>query len=183
MHAEKIEGLRDATDLPGCNMFYRREALEQVMPIVETLVTGEDVELGFRLRELGLRLYAVPDVAVWHHKRPTPRRFFRQMRRFAIGRLQVGRRRRGALRTAHVAAGLALPVALLLLPLTIALALPSALIIAAAALWRTRSLSVALWAPVVLAGGLAAWSAGFLGEWLRPTPVDEAGFDWSRHAG
>jgi len=183
VHAEKVEARRMVSDLPGCNMFYRRAVLEQVMPVIETLVTAEDVELGFRLREAGFHLFTVPDVSVWHHKRPTPRRFFRQMYRFAIGRLQVGRRHAGALRPVHVAAGLAMPATVLLLPLAV-IGLPIlALILFAMGLVRTGSPAVAIRFPIVVIGGVFAWSAGFMRELASPLPTDEQQFDWSGHAG
>jgi succinoglycan biosynthesis protein ExoA len=183
VHAEKVAAKRAVSDLPGCNMFYRREALERVMPVIETLVTAEDVELGFRLREAGFRLFTVPDVSVWHHKRPTPRRFFRQMYRFAIGRLQVGRRHAGALKPAHIAVGLALPATVLLLPIS-AVGLPMlSLMLFATAMVRTGAPGVALRVPIVVIGGAFAWSAGFMRELVSPLPTNERGFDWSSHAG
>jgi len=183
VHAEKVGEKRTVSDLPGCNMFYRRAALERVMPVIETLVTAEDVELGFRLRKAGFRLFAVPDVSVWHHKRPTPRRFFQQMYRFAIGRLQVGRRHAGALRPVHVAAGLAIPATVLLLPLAV-IGLPIlAIILFAVALVQTGVPAVAIRVPIVVIGGVFAWSAGFMRELACPLPTDEQQFDWSGHAG
>jgi GT2 family glycosyltransferase len=183
VHAEKVEVKRIVSDLPGCNMFYRHSALEQVMPVIETLVTAEDVELGFRLRKAGFRLFTVPDVSVLHHKRPTPRRFFRQMYRFAIGRLQVGRRHVGALRPAHVVAGMAIPASVLLLPLAL-IGLPVlALSLFVMALAQTGAAAVAIRVPVVVIGGVFAWSAGFMRELLCPLPTDEHQFDWSGHAG
>ncbi len=190
VHAETVDAERDVDDLPGCNMIYRREALARVMPAPETLVTAEDVELGFRLRGLGFRLRCAPDVRVWHHKRSTPGRFLRQMKRFAQGRVQLSRRRKGVLRPAHVAAGLALPAlgaALVLL----AWLRPEALLVAPAALaalWlvllaATRSVGLSSRAVIAVVGGLAAWSYGFTREWLFPVTTDEERFDWQGHSG
>ena len=183
VHAETVAQARDVADLPGCNMVYRADALARVMPCPETLITCEDVELGCRLRDLGYRLRSVPDVRVLHNKRPTPRGLFRQMVRFARGRVQLSRHRSGVLRPAHVIAGVALPVAMLLLPLAAA-SLPLMLMgLFLAALAETRSLGVAARAAVVVPAAIAAWSWGFVRETLAPTTTDESEFRWSRHAG
>ena len=183
VHAEEVPTPRDVTDLPGCNMVYRHEALEKVMPCPETLITCEDVELGCRLRDRGYRLRSAPDVRVFHHKRPTPGRFYRQIARFAMGRMQLSRRRAEVLRPTHIVAGMAIPMALLLSPV-VAPATPLVLLaIFVLALIDTRSAGVAARAAFVVPGAVAAWSWGFLREWLFPTSTDDMEFDWSRYAG
>ena len=77
----------DAVDIPGGNAFYRADAYRAVAPFDDRLVTAEDVELHLRMRASGHRLKTSPALTVWHDKRPTPKGVFRQLRRFAEGRI------------------------------------------------------------------------------------------------
>lgn len=97
-------------DLPGCNCFYRREALQTVMPTNTSLYAGEDVEMNAALRRNGIALLMTADVIAYHYKRLTPRRFWRQMHVFAIGRLQLGKRDPAFLRPSHLLVGLGIPL-------------------------------------------------------------------------
>ena len=100
-------------DLPGCNCFYRREALLTVMPTNTSLFSNEDVEMNAALRRNGVKLLMTPDVSVCHYKRSSPKRFWKQMHTFAIGRLQLGRREPSFLKPSHWFIGAALPVCFL----------------------------------------------------------------------
>ena len=182
VHRERVPAVTEAEDLPGCNAFYRRRALEAVMPACEALLTCDDVELNFRVRRAGFRLLSVPDVKVWHYKRPTPRRLWRQMYRFAIGRVQVGRRDRAMIKFPHIVTGLALPIGLLVLgsaplasPRVMAatlLACPVGLAGMVLAAWATTgSWATAVRVPAVMVIAILAWSLGFLRELLWPLPM------------
>jgi succinoglycan biosynthesis protein ExoA len=177
VHLQSAERTEPVDDLPGCNALYRRRALAEVMPVDERLLTAEDVWMNWGLRRRGHVLVLAHDTVLWHHRRSRPRTFLRQIYRFAIGRLQVGKRARALLNPWHVAAGLSIPLlagvagalawtghaAALLLGLgaaTLALAL--------AALPRVRTVRAALWFPVVAALFAVAWSAGFLRELAVP---------------
>jgi cellulose synthase/poly-beta-1,6-N-acetylglucosamine synthase-like glycosyltransferase len=170
----KTGQIREVEDLPGGNTMYRRELLETVGPVDERLVTAEDVELHFRMRARGAKLCFSPDFLAWHHKRDAPGRFFRQIRRFAQGRVQAGRLHKGALRPLHwLVAVLPLPCMAVLAWISPALAMG---VVAAGAAASILAAMVAgagprssLWMPVVAALFLAAWPAGFFRELLRPT--------------
>ena len=71
----------DVEDLPGCNVIDRTDAVRGIGEFDEQLVTAEDVDFHIRLRLDGLRLKTAPGLFVWHHKRPTVRGLFKQMRR------------------------------------------------------------------------------------------------------
>jgi hypothetical protein len=76
-----------------------------------------------------------------------------------------------------------MPATVLLLPLAV-IGLPIlALILFAMGLVRTGSPAVAIRFPIVVIGGVFAWSAGFMRELASPLPTDEQQFDWSGHAG
>ncbi len=68
-----------AEHLAGCNMAFRREALERIGgfdPVFRS--AGDDVDVGWRLLASGGELAYAPAAVVWHHRRPTVRRYLRQ---------------------------------------------------------------------------------------------------------
>ena len=73
--------LRDrvAEHLPGCHLAVRREAFDKVggfRPVYET--AGDDVDFCWRLREAGCELGFAAASFVWHHRRPSVRRYLKQ---------------------------------------------------------------------------------------------------------
>lgn len=169
----------DAADLPGGNAFYRAEAYHGVAPFDERLVTAEDVELHLRMQARGHRLKTSPALTVWHDKRPTPKGVFRQLRRFAEGRIQLARKFPRTLRPLHRLMGWGLPMAAALSAATCILASPLAL--AALALSAYLAVTVkaridgerwpsALLVAPALAVMIAGWSLGYFKELLLPMP-------------
>jgi len=68
-----------AEHLPGCNMSFRRKALEEVGgfdPIFRA--AADDVDICWRLIEKGHRIGFSPSAVVWHHRRPSVKAFWRQ---------------------------------------------------------------------------------------------------------
>lgn len=167
----------EVSDIPGCNAIYRRSALEQVMPLDEDLLTAEDVWLNWMLRRRGFRHMLADNMILWHHRRSRPASFARQMYRFAIGRLQVGRRSLSLLGPLHILAGASLPLLAGGLALALAhgfgdFAAGTLLLAGAAALLvgmrHTGSLRAGCCVPPVVGLFLASWSAGFLRELCFP---------------
>ena len=168
----------DVGDLPGCNVIYRTEAVRETGAFDEALVTAEDVDFHQRILAQGKRLRTAPGLFVWHHKRPTVRGLFRQLRRYAEGRVQLGRKWPHAVGIAHLALGWGVPV-VALVGLTWAAMAPLSLGIAVLAGWtllaaQARRDGLAIGASLlvpaatlVVAGG---WSFGFLKERFRPVP-------------
>lgn len=64
--------------LPGVNVSYKRAALDAIGLQDETLFRGEDVDFNWRLQKAGFRVLFHPTIKVWHHHRPTWRKFFQQ---------------------------------------------------------------------------------------------------------
>ena len=91
-----------AEDIPAGNALYRRSALEAVGPYDEGL-WAEDVDLHLRLRKSGKRLGFCADFVAAHHRQDTPQGFYGQMRRYAIGRVQIFRKHRQGVKPAHLA--------------------------------------------------------------------------------
>ncbi len=69
----------EAEHIPGCNMAFRRRALEEIGGFDPQFHTaGDDVDLCWRLRERGLTLGYSPAAMVWHHPRSSLRAYLRQ---------------------------------------------------------------------------------------------------------
>lgn len=169
--------MHHATDLPGGNSMYRREVLDEVGPINERLITAEDVDLHLRMVERGHVLLFAPKFEAKHCKRDNPRGFFRQMRRFAIGRVQLWRLNPAGMGRAHWLVAAIAPTALLLSAALIAMgAWPvftatsvlgyGALTLAAVV--RGESAMTALLVAPALAVFALGWSFGVASELMFP---------------
>jgi GT2 family glycosyltransferase len=70
---------RVAEHLPGCNMAFRKSALEAIGGFDPTFrIAGDDVDLCWRLQERGWTLGFHPGAMVWHHRRGTIKTYWRQ---------------------------------------------------------------------------------------------------------
>ncbi|HWP58449.1 MAG TPA: glycosyltransferase [Candidatus Acidoferrales bacterium] len=70
-----------AEHIPGCNMAFRREALEAIGgfdPIFRA--AGDDVDLCWRLQNQGYSIGFSPAAVVWHFRRNTVRDYLKQQR-------------------------------------------------------------------------------------------------------
>jgi len=71
----------EAEHIPGCNMAFRREVLEEIGgfdPIFRA--AGDDVDLCWRVQERGYRIGFSPAAMVWHFRRNTVRAYIGQQR-------------------------------------------------------------------------------------------------------
>lgn len=70
---------REAEHVPGCNMAFRRAALEELGGFDPRFrVAGDDVDLCWRIHARGWRIGFAPGAVVWHHPRASVRGFWRQ---------------------------------------------------------------------------------------------------------
>jgi GT2 family glycosyltransferase len=70
---------REAEHIPGCNMAFQRSWLERVGGCdPQFRAAGDDVDLCWRLQEAGGRLGFHPSAVVWHHRRGSLRRYWKQ---------------------------------------------------------------------------------------------------------
>lgn len=175
IHARELKEIKEVKSIPGCNAIYKKNALDKVMPIDESLLTCDDTELNQRLIDKGYKLLYTPDVFVWHYRRPNPKKLFRQMYRYAIGRLQVGKRDRRMINHMHILVGLSLPLSLLLLAFSLLLFLFLLFLylfmlfdFSIFTFIKTGSVKIALYVPVVISIMLFAWSMGFMRELTIP---------------
>lgn len=162
----------DVEDLPGCNVIYRTETARKIGAFDEKLVTAEDVDFHLRLKLEGKRLRTAPGLFVWHHKRPTLRGLFKQLRRYAEGRVQLGRKWPGEVRRAHHLLGWSLPLmaaGFVLTPLSFLIA--AGLMAAGLAFAAHRSglsLAASVLTPAALLVVATGWSMGYLKETFAP---------------
>ena len=71
----------EAEHIPGCNMAFRREALEEIggfNPVYRA--AGDDVDVCWRLQDLGYRIGWSPAAMVWHFRRNTVKAYIKQQR-------------------------------------------------------------------------------------------------------
>ena len=73
----------------GCNAAYRKDVIEEAGWFNEKLITCEDEELDYRIKEKGYRILYTPDAKVYHYRRPTWKRFYKQAYKYAMGRMQA----------------------------------------------------------------------------------------------
>jgi GT2 family glycosyltransferase len=74
-----LESDQVAEHIPGCNMAFRREALEAINGFdPQYRKAGDDVDLCWRLQQAGHWIAFAPGAFVWHHRRHTPRAYLRQ---------------------------------------------------------------------------------------------------------
>jgi len=70
---------REAEHIPGCNMAFRKSALEAIRGFDPRFRTaGDDVDLCWRLMDRGWKLGFHAGAMVWHHRRPSLRTYWRQ---------------------------------------------------------------------------------------------------------
>ncbi|MFL5241598.1 MAG: glycosyltransferase [Gemmataceae bacterium] len=74
-----LESDQVAEHIPGCNMAFRREALQAINGF-DALYrkAGDDVDVCWRLQQAGHWIAFAPGAVVWHHRRQNPRAYFRQ---------------------------------------------------------------------------------------------------------
>lgn len=168
---------REVQHLPGCNGIYRRSALEKVMPIDEKFVEGEDVIMTSRLKGLGYRFLYTPDTKVWHYRSSTPKRFWRQNFRYAIGRVLMWRESKRLINPLHVMAGFSIPISIaVILSLrfismtamiaVIFIGLGFLVLFSILGWLAAKSVRVAFNVPLAIIFLIIPWSLGFMREFF-----------------
>ena len=85
--------VREAEHVPGCNMAFRRAALERLGGFdPQFRVAGDDVDICWRLTQAGHRLGFSPAAVVWHARRPSVRAYLRQQRGYGAAEALLERK-------------------------------------------------------------------------------------------
>jgi len=92
----------DETSLISCNMFALRKVLKKVGGFSETLFPNEENELMFRIKRDGYKLIYVPSLLVWHHRRNSVKKFFKQNLIYGKTRIQFIKKHPQALKLIHL---------------------------------------------------------------------------------
>jgi glycosyltransferase involved in cell wall biosynthesis len=79
----------------GCNIMVSKAALDRIGRFDPTLTAGEEIELGYRLKQAGYVLKYAPEAFVWHHRRDSWKAFTRQMFARGMTRVELIRRHSG----------------------------------------------------------------------------------------
>jgi glycosyltransferase involved in cell wall biosynthesis len=75
---------QEAEHIPGCNMAFRKAALQRIDGFDPQFRTaGDDVDVCWRLQHQGGTLGFSPAAMVWHHRRNSMRAYWRQQRGYA----------------------------------------------------------------------------------------------------
>lgn len=170
-----LKKIKEVKSIAGCNAIFRKTALARVMPVQETSMTGEDYLMNQKIRQLGYKLLYTPDTVVWHHRRPIPKKFFKQIYFYAIGRLFIGKKDPKMINLIHIIAGLGIPlvatisVILILLNINWFLVFLSLGVLFLAGYFflawlKLKSLKAALCVPPAIVILFLGWSTGFLKE-------------------
>lgn len=82
------------------NMGLSRKVYETVGGFID-MHPGEDIDFSLRILKAGFRVGQIPDAFVYHKRRATWRKFWRQIYRFGQKRVELARLHPGQLRLAH----------------------------------------------------------------------------------
>ncbi len=150
------------------NMGFSRKVFETVGGFRDMF--GEDIDLSIRIDKAGFRTTLYREAFVYHKRRVSFKKFYKQVHNFGVARVNLSVIHKGSLKAVHTLPALMLLFSFLLLLLLVfallhpshyslfiihySLALPSAylLLLFADALRKTRSLKIAvmaLWASVI----------------------------------
>jgi glycosyltransferase involved in cell wall biosynthesis len=138
---------------------------------------AEDIELGIRMKKLGLSVGLIPDAYVFHKRRATLSQFFHQVSNFGKGRVLVGAAHPGEIKWVHWFPALFL-IGLIAIPLLfffnkwIALAAAFGyalffLLIAIDSILKTKSIAVALLSIPSAGIQMVGYGYGFLAQKLK----------------
>ena len=84
---------REAEHIPGCNCAIRRDVLEALGGFDPRFrVAGDDVDLCWRIRDLGLEIGFSPAAMVWHRRRDSVRAYGRQQRGYGRAEAMLERK-------------------------------------------------------------------------------------------
>jgi glycosyltransferase involved in cell wall biosynthesis len=81
--------VREIYHNPTCNVMYQKKILEEVGGFNHRLVSVDDEELDFRIRQKGYRILYTPYAIVYHFRRPTWKKFLTMSFLYGLGRMQA----------------------------------------------------------------------------------------------
>jgi hypothetical protein len=83
----------EAEHIPGCNMAFRKAALEAIGGFdPQFRKAGDDVDICWRLRDAGGTLGFSPAAVVWHHRRNSVHAYWRQQQGYTMAEVLLERK-------------------------------------------------------------------------------------------
>ncbi len=75
--------------IPTCNLCIKKDVLEKVGMFDENFVKGQDLELNYRLKNSGYKLFYSPSIKVVHYRKQHIRYFARQIYKWAKAKVAI----------------------------------------------------------------------------------------------
>lgn len=151
----------------GFNMGIRRETFFEVNGYDEGLKCAEDIDLSLRIRKAGKRVGLLPQALVFHKRRTTLKKFYKQVYRFGAARINLWQRHPEQLKVTHLfplvwSLGLLLSILLFpFSPILYSLYLLYFLAIFLAATWESKDVAVGFLSILTSAVMLLGYGYGF----------------------
>ncbi|MCS7138835.1 MAG: glycosyltransferase [Crenarchaeota archaeon] len=114
----RAEEVMEVYHNPTCNSMYRRRVLEEVGGFNHKLVTVDDEELDYRIRQRGYKILYTPKAIVYHCRRRSWRSFAKMAYNYGLGRMQAIKLHRDMGRWFHYVPPVTILLILLLLVLS-----------------------------------------------------------------
>lgn len=153
------------------NMGYTREVYDRVGGFREMF--SEDIDMSMRIRQAGFRIGLVREAAVYHKRRVSFRKFLRQVYVFGMSRITLKLLYPGSLKVVHALPAVAVVAGVVCCILGTVVSpwwlLPIGLYVLAViilALFKTRSLKVALLAVPASVIQIGGYGCGFIKAWV-----------------
>jgi glycosyltransferase involved in cell wall biosynthesis len=82
-----VDRMREVDDFPSCNLIVRKQTLDTIGGFGTNYWPGEDTELCLQItKKLGQKIIYDPRVEVFHHRRPSLMRHFKQLASYGLHR-------------------------------------------------------------------------------------------------
>lgn len=134
---------------------------------------SEDIDMSKRIARAGFRTRLIADAPVWHKRRVDFKKFFRQVHVFGMSRITLKLLYPESLKIVHTLPAVAVVIAAVMILLAIFVSpwwlLPLGIYavgLFAAALSKTRSLTVSLLAVPASAIQIVGYGTGFIRQWF-----------------
>jgi cellulose synthase/poly-beta-1,6-N-acetylglucosamine synthase-like glycosyltransferase len=183
-NAKKFDLAGEVDSIAGCNSIYRSDVLKKFIPLPEVGYI-EDTLLNYRIRKANFKLVSAPDAIVWHNRHYSNlSAFFKQTISMGKGILEGARFEKDLIKPFHFLVGLSLPLIIvffigiwLLTSFSIALVFSCILLfiltifLILKCLIDTKSLNIALYAPLIAFVEIFGYSIGFIVEFTKLNKV------------
>ena len=183
-NAKKFDLAGEVDSIAGCNSIYRSDILKQFIPLPQVGYI-EDTLLNYRIRKANFKLLSAPEAVVWHNRHYSSlSAFFKQTISMGKGIVEGARFEKDLIKPFHFLMGLSLPLFIvffigmsLLSSFSISLFFSSVLLIILAiflffkCLFDIKSLTIALYMPLVAFVEIFGYSIGFIVEFTKVNKV------------